>query len=49
VSDATLLAACTAELDFGQVGASPAAAIASAICNPLLRGLYAAVRAVVTW
>ena len=49
VPDATLLAACTAELDFEQVGASPASAIATAVCNPILRGLYAAVRAVVTW
>ena len=44
VSDAAILAACTAELDFNQTGRSPAAALATAICNPLLRMLYSTLR-----
>lgn len=47
VSDATILRACTAELDFGQTGRSPMTALANAIGNPALRVLYAAACATV--
>ncbi|MCC7371776.1 MAG: glycosyltransferase family 2 protein [Chloroflexi bacterium] len=49
VPDRAILGVCVPDLDFGQVGTSPAATLAARICNPIFRVLLGATRAVVRW
>jgi hypothetical protein len=49
VPDHTILAACISDLDYGQVGRSPAVALAERVCNPMFRVLHRVARGVVRW